>query len=917
MDTAAARNIIRVRGYSDRLLGSRSVYVSRTLTRDELAALIVEPADAAGYNIETSLVDTIINDSITASSAADRRDGFGRSSVLPLLEFALSRLWAEKEDGVLTYQAYANKVGRVSGALAGWANKVYEGLTEEKKQWAKRILLDLVYLGDQKQQIEPSRRRRTVAEIHGWAAETTDSKTEKQRQDELAIIRDVIDTFAGSDEGESQLVVTDRNERGEPTEESKKGKLRLLVTDQNERGEPTVELIHDELFRAWGKYRDWLSLEKDRPSDEFLLWRQRVEAKVREWIASSPNPRKRNSAKLLTGSDLAEAELHLTKREPDFKPNEREYVRAGIRRRVFLYWVSRIGGVAALALAVIVSIVMSVLWNNASQLASRNKKLADDNGKLADDNGKRAEENRLLAEKNRRALARSIVRPLGLRPDVVADAEIGALQELANGDDTLRLLVIDLALQDPVTTRQLRNRADLTLHAVMRLNPAIRKRIEQMLLTRLRNSKSGVTYRLDCALIGVALCDWSQEFAYEATQVVTQGILTNSNPDEFDGFIQDGLIQGVERLSRGLNPQGAAALAKKTLESIGDTTRPGTLNALVRVVAALAPRLEPPKTQALVGETLSAMAKTRVDRVPTLGLVVTKLAPRLEPGNAKVLCGQALQLMHDSRSSTELALFAGAVKDLAPRLEPQEATVQLKKAVRLTLDRLRDKTTDSKAPAVLYELSALASALVVLSPWMEPSDAGEACQQAMVAMPKCAQDGSADLTLSWLAGTVGYLAPRSDQKESREQAGEALQLVLKAISKSPQFNTSSSLARAAVALARALGSKEALTITKQALVAVKTPGSTGPSWWTVKDLAPRLQASDAALASAQALDQMVATAAAPLNKDSRTNTLDARNVYGGGVGAAVRTRRCCGGYKKSIPDHGQEGFCFVAHRRWS
>jgi hypothetical protein len=33
-------------------LGSRSVYVSRTLTRDELADIIVEPAHAAGYNIE-------------------------------------------------------------------------------------------------------------------------------------------------------------------------------------------------------------------------------------------------------------------------------------------------------------------------------------------------------------------------------------------------------------------------------------------------------------------------------------------------------------------------------------------------------------------------------------------------------------------------------------------------------------------------------------------------------------------------------------------------------------------------------------------------------------------------------------------------------------------------------------------------
>ena len=82
-------------------------------------------------------------------------------------------------------------------------------------------------------------------------------------------------------------------------------------------------------------------------------------------------------------------------------------------------------------------------------------------------------------EKTEETLARSLLRPLGHNSyGYVADPEIEALWELgclSSGQDAPRLLFIELALQRPMTARQLRNRADLAVHAAVGLDPATRR----------------------------------------------------------------------------------------------------------------------------------------------------------------------------------------------------------------------------------------------------------------------------------------------------------------------------------------------------------------------------------------------------------------------------------------------------------
>jgi protein kinase-like protein len=110
-------------------------------------------------------------------------------------------------------------------------------------------------------------------------------------------------------------------------------------------------------------------------------------------------------------------------------------------------------------------------------------------------------------------LARSLLRPFGLGGNAVTDPEMGSLWELSASSDRVRLLFVQLAVEGPVTARQLRSRADLAIHAAVGLDPARRRRVEGVLLARLRDRQAEPRLREDCVVIGLALDEVGQEFA--------------------------------------------------------------------------------------------------------------------------------------------------------------------------------------------------------------------------------------------------------------------------------------------------------------------------------------------------------------------------------------------------------------------
>ncbi len=255
------------------------------LTREDLTTMIQKPAEAVGLRFEEGLVEAIVKDATEASLEAEDGGPAGQSTVLPLLESALTELWKRREDGMLTHDAYA-VIGAVVGALNQWAEQAFRELqSEEQRQLAHRIFTDLVYLGDESQGILDIRRRRELTSLY---------RQDHEQQDVQHVVEHLADN-----------------------------RHRILVKGRDiQTGEATVEIIHDVLLHTWGSLKEWI--EKDR---DFLEWHQALERQAQAWA------KKRDKDKLLRGSDLAKAIGYLDKRHGEMNQSEHGFIVASKDRR--------------------------------------------------------------------------------------------------------------------------------------------------------------------------------------------------------------------------------------------------------------------------------------------------------------------------------------------------------------------------------------------------------------------------------------------------------------------------------------------------------------------------------------------------------------------------------------------------------
>ncbi len=268
------------------------VNVWPTLKREEVEAIVREPASTVGWRFEGGLVETIVNNALETSAKDHKKTG--RSTILPLLEFALTQLWERRQDGVLTRDAY-RRIGGVTGGLTRWANEAYSTFDERLRPLVRRVFTDLVHIGNEEEHIADSRRRRDLSLlIH----------TEAEREDILQVVH--------------RLVLA-----------------HLLIASQDtESQQETIEIIHDALLSEWRLLRDWV--EEDR---RFLLWHQELERRVRAWADTHKDDLSgRDTYKLLGGSDLDEA-LEWTKtRAADLTESEHDFIQASRERREQEVW---------------------------------------------------------------------------------------------------------------------------------------------------------------------------------------------------------------------------------------------------------------------------------------------------------------------------------------------------------------------------------------------------------------------------------------------------------------------------------------------------------------------------------------------------------------------------------------------------
>ena len=231
------------------------------MTEEELLAAVEKPAALLGVTIEQWLTERIL-------SAVSAEPGD-----LPLLEFALTQLWAKQLDAQLTHTAY-DQIGGVEAALAHYADEAYNHLNEEEKERAQRIFIQLVY----------------------------------------------------PEEGMDTRRVATRTEVGEENWDlvTRLASFRLVVTGRDEKtGLETVEIIHETMIRNWGHLQEWMQQDRD-----FRSWQEQLRVAMRTWESSGFD-----QEALLSGKRLADAEYWQKQRSLELSVPERSFIGLSVELR--------------------------------------------------------------------------------------------------------------------------------------------------------------------------------------------------------------------------------------------------------------------------------------------------------------------------------------------------------------------------------------------------------------------------------------------------------------------------------------------------------------------------------------------------------------------------------------------------------
>ena len=239
------------------------VFVAR-MAREQVRTAIEAPAARVGLGFAPGLLERVLGDVGDEPGA------------LPLLQYALGRLWELRRGRVLAAEVY-EEVGGLVGALEKDADALVRGLAEEQRPYARRLLTRLV--------------------------DTRDDEAVDTRR------RVVLDQLAPQDDGRREVfeaVLT------------RLVAARLVVRGEKG-GAPTLEVAHEALLRRWATLRGWIA--EDRA---MLLELDRLKQWARDWIENRT---------LLTGAKLDRAGEFLRAHREDVDEPIRSLVQASEEER--------------------------------------------------------------------------------------------------------------------------------------------------------------------------------------------------------------------------------------------------------------------------------------------------------------------------------------------------------------------------------------------------------------------------------------------------------------------------------------------------------------------------------------------------------------------------------------------------------
>jgi WD40 repeat protein/energy-coupling factor transporter ATP-binding protein EcfA2 len=239
------------------------------MSQEELRSAIEEPAQLAGIDFETGLVNQILGDIKEAPGE------------LPLLEHALLELYERRIGKKITLQAY-DEIGGIEGALVKRAESEFAQLDDEQKEILRKMfVLRLIQPG-----------------------EGTEDTRRRAAQEELLAV-------GYNSRVAEDLLVQWTNAR-----------LLTIMRDTLQK-KNFVDVAHEALIRKWDRLQGWMAEDREESRQIGILRNA-----AREWKRVD-----KNQDYLPQGTRLVQMEALLKSHTKDLTDDEKEFVNAGITLR--------------------------------------------------------------------------------------------------------------------------------------------------------------------------------------------------------------------------------------------------------------------------------------------------------------------------------------------------------------------------------------------------------------------------------------------------------------------------------------------------------------------------------------------------------------------------------------------------------
>jgi hypothetical protein len=463
---------------------------------------------------------------------------------------------------------------------------------------------------------------------------------------------------------------------------------------------------------------------------------------------------------------------------------------AGMLERAGKWAMRRPAAAALLAVSVFATLtVLGVFSTAAAMVYDKNRELSEANVRLTDERNransatKDAEQSSKELRESRddleKTLARSLLRPLALRSgaEPMTEPEWGALWELAiNRRGRLGYRFVEEASRSPATSRQLRDRADLALHAAVGLDEECRAEVESLLLTRLADRAVGGEQKKDLALALAAWDGLSSPGAVETARELISALSDSIDPNDLHALGK--WSQGMSAVAARMGPKEAAQVAVLLTLAMKDPKNASSLLQLTQRLPALAARMEPREATQTAAQAATALVQSMRDpkHVSIAGSMkgatteyaladgLSVVAPFMDPKEAAQTAAQAAAVLTEAIKGTKdgnaLQSLSQGISSVAARLEPKRAA----EAAVVLIQAMSETTDPTTLQRLVQGLSSVAARL-------EPRQAAEVAANLAQAIHKATHP----FVLRYLSQGLSAVAARLEPKRAATVLTQAMQ----------------------------------------------------------------------------------------------------------------------------------------------